>query len=100
MDSIVKTCENCKYDDEDVEGTHCRHCIHNAVEKFEPKASVMLEQKIRNKAIDEFVKKVVEQLEECQANYTQRRANNEYEEGLYDGCEHAIELLKAGGKNG
>lgn len=45
------------------------------------------------------VEKVVEQLEECQANYTQRRANDEYESGLFDGCKHAIDLLKAGGRD-
>lgn len=53
----------------------------------------------KDKAIKEFAEKVVEQLEECQANYTQRRVNDEYEEGLFDGWKHAIELLKAGGKN-
>lgn len=37
MSEIEKTCSNCKYEHEDIEGTHCRHCIHNAEEFFEPK---------------------------------------------------------------
>lgn len=37
MADIEKTCENCKYETEDLEGEHCRHCIHNATENFEPK---------------------------------------------------------------
>ena len=52
------TCENCKYVDEDMEGTHCRHCIHNAEEHFEPKEVVLTEQEIRNKAISEFVNEI------------------------------------------
>lgn len=36
-EELEKTCENCKYEYEDMEGTHCRHCIHNAEENFEPK---------------------------------------------------------------
>ena len=39
-----------------MEGTHCRHCIHNAEEHFEPKTCH--ENEIRNKAIDEFVKEI------------------------------------------
>lgn len=53
-EALEKTCENCEYEHEDVEGTHCRHCIHNAEEHFEPKSNH--EQEIRNKAIDEFAK--------------------------------------------
>ena len=37
MSDIEKTCVNCKYEHEDMESTHCRRCIHNAEEKFEPK---------------------------------------------------------------
>ena len=51
---IEKTCENCKYEHEDMESTHCRHCIHNATENFKPKEKVMSEREIRDKAIDEF----------------------------------------------
>lgn len=36
-EELEKTCENCKYEYEDMEGAHCRHCIHNAEERFEPK---------------------------------------------------------------
>ena len=78
---------------------NCQACIHHIsglCSKWDCEMQTLEEYK--DKAIKEFAEKVVEQLEECQANYTQRRANNEYEEGLYDGCEHAIELLKAGGK--
>jgi hypothetical protein len=46
-EELEKTCYNCKYDDEDMEGTHCRHCIHNATEHFEPKEVVLSEQEIR-----------------------------------------------------
>lgn len=53
-EELEKTCENCEYEHEDVEGTHCRHCIHNAEEHFEPK--INHEQEIRNKAIDEAIK--------------------------------------------
>jgi hypothetical protein len=59
-EELVKTCENCKYDDEDMEGTHCRHCIHNATEHFEPKEVVLSEQEIRAKAIDEFFEELQE----------------------------------------
>ena len=38
MNEVEKTCENCEYEHEDTEGTHCRHCIHNAEEKFKQKA--------------------------------------------------------------
>lgn len=54
MGEIEKTCENCKYDYEDMEGVHCRHCIHNAEERFEPKEKETSETEIRNKAIDEY----------------------------------------------
>ena len=47
MSEIEKTCENCEYELEDTEGTHCRHCIHNARENFEPKEN-------GNSIIDEF----------------------------------------------
>ena len=58
MEEIEKTCENCKYEDEDMEGTHCRHCIHNAEEQFKPKDVVLTEQEIRAKAIDEFAERL------------------------------------------
>lgn len=53
-DELEKTCENCKYEYEDMEGTHCRHCIHNAIEHFEPKEVELSEKEIRAKAIDDF----------------------------------------------
>ena len=51
-EELEKTCENCEYESEDMEGTHCRHCIHNAEEHFAPK--INHEKEIRAKAIDEF----------------------------------------------
>lgn len=54
MREIEKTCENCEYELEDVDGIHCRHCIHNADEHFEPKKQSKQYMEIRNKAIDEF----------------------------------------------
>ena len=56
-EALEKTCENCEYENEDMEGTHCRHCIHNAEEHFEPK--INHEKEIRNKAIDEFASALV-----------------------------------------
>lgn len=68
MTEIEKTCENCKYEFEDMEGVHCRHCINNATENFEPKDIVLTEQEIRAKAIDEMVEGIREILE-CNAIY-------------------------------
>ena len=59
MTEVEKTCENCEYELEDIEGTHCRHCIHNAIEQFKPKEIHYTEQEIRNKAIDEFTRKAI-----------------------------------------
>lgn len=58
MSEIEKTCENCKYDIEDLDGEHCWRCIHNAVEMFEPKERELDIQAIRNKAIDEFAERI------------------------------------------
>ena len=55
MSEVEKTCENCEYELEDPEGTHCRHCIHSAEEHFKLKEIRDTEQEIRNKAIDEFL---------------------------------------------
>jgi hypothetical protein len=57
-EELEKTCENCKYDYEDMEGAHCRHCIHSAEERFEPKEKETSETEIRNKAIDEFAERL------------------------------------------
>lgn len=57
-EELEKTCENCEYENEDMEGTHCRHCIHNAEEHFEPKTCYAKEQEIRNKAIDDFAEQI------------------------------------------
>lgn len=56
-EELEKTCENCEYECEDMEGTHCRHCIHNAEEQFKPK--INHEKEIRAKAIDEFCNEIV-----------------------------------------
>lgn len=58
MSEVEKTCENCEYEHEDLEGTHCRHCIHIAEEHFKLKEIRATEQEIRNKAIDEFTEKL------------------------------------------
>ena len=52
---LEKTCANCKWEFEGFEGTHCRHCIHNASENFESKPEIEPDIEIRNKTIDEFV---------------------------------------------
>ncbi len=57
-EELVKTCENCEYEHEDMEGTHCRHCIHNAEEHFEPKTCYVKEKEIREKVINEFAEKI------------------------------------------
>lgn len=36
---MIKTCENCKYEDRLQTEQPCCSCIHNAVERFEPKES-------------------------------------------------------------
>lgn len=64
MEEIEKTCENCRYEFEDMEGAHCRHCINNATENFEPKDIVPTEAEIRNNAIDEFAEMLKEKYEE------------------------------------
>ena len=62
MEEIEKTCENCRYEFEDMEGAHYRHCINNATENFEPKDIVLTEQEIRAKAIDEFASTLIPRL--------------------------------------
>ena len=49
MSEIENTCENCKWEFEDMYGTHCMDCIHNggAEEHFEPKVIIPTEMKIR-----------------------------------------------------
>lgn len=59
-EELERTCENCRYEHEDMESTHCRHCIHNATENFEPKEIELSEQEIREKAIDEFAERLHE----------------------------------------
>ena len=59
---IEMTCENCEYEYESCEGEHCRHCIHNATDNFEPKSESNAEKEIRVKAIDEFVSALVTRL--------------------------------------
>ena len=59
IEELEKTCENCEYEHEDIEGSHCRHCIHNAEEHFEPKTIRKKEKVIRNKAIEEFADRMI-----------------------------------------
>ncbi len=58
VEELEKTCGNCEYENEGMEGIHCRHCIHNAEEHFEPKTCYVKKQEIRNMVIDEFVEKL------------------------------------------
>ena len=37
MEDIERSCENCKYENEDIAGVHCINCVHNASDNFEPK---------------------------------------------------------------
>ena len=66
-EELEKTCENCEYENEDMESTHCRHCIHNAEEHFAPK--INHEKEIRNKAIDDLCEEFRKDWEEqCENN--------------------------------
>ena len=89
-EELEKTCENCKYEDEDMEGTHCRHCIHNAGEHFEPKEVIVSEQEIRAKVIDEFA--------EALKLYKYGRTNGIYIDIPLYKLEEIAEQLKAGEK--
>ena len=62
MEQSEKTCVNCRWEFEDIDGSHCRHCIHSAEEKFEPKVKELSEQEIRNKAIEEFAERLKNKL--------------------------------------
>ena len=72
-EELEKTCENCEYENEDIEGSHCMHCIHNAVEHFAPK--INHEKEIRAKAIDEFVEKLNTDVESFEAEVNGIRAD-------------------------
>lgn len=66
INEIEYTCENCKWEYEEFEGIHCRHCIHSAEENFEPKENFTLHEKeIRNKAIDDFAEKIADWCDFC-----------------------------------
>jgi len=60
MAEIEKTCENCKYEFEDFEGTHCRHCIHSAEERFEPKEKTEDELEVELKFLRQWKSDVTE----------------------------------------
>jgi len=96
-EELEKTCENCKYDYEDMEGTHCRHCIHSAEERFEPKEKETSETEIRNKAIDEYLNLLCE--------HCMKQENVCYSPECpfagTDGCEiiKIAERMKGGGKD-
>ena len=99
-DELEKTCENCKYEYEDMEGTHCRHCIHNAEEHFEPKEVELSEQEIRAKAIDEFTHQFKENLnQEFPSNYESTRPYFSLENARLI-VDDVAEQMKAGGIDG
>ena len=97
-EALEKTCENCEYEHEDVEGTHCRHCIHNAEEHFEPK--INHEQEIRNKAIDEFAKSLKTDYVNFDLYYILENNNVEFEnasiKSYKDMIDELAEQLKGG----
>lgn len=62
---IEATCENCEYEYEDTDGTHCRHCIHNATECFKPKIDVITAINIRNNIIDDFTNTLTTRLSDA-----------------------------------
>lgn len=59
VEALEKTCENCKYENENIEGPHCKHCIHNSSDHFEPKIDFIKVKEIRNNAIDEFADELI-----------------------------------------
>lgn len=86
-EDLEKTCENCEYESEDIEGKHCRKCIHNAEEHFVPK--INHEKEIRAKAIDEFVGRL--------EKHTQENWIDHQEYGITWGdIEHVAEQMKGG----
>lgn len=95
-DELDWTCENCKYEDEDMEGTHCRHCIHNAEEHFEPKTCYDKEKEIRNKAIDEYMNALCDKCMDMKNECYQLECPF-----CDDGCDivNIAEQMKAGGNN-
>lgn len=93
-EELEKTCENCEYESEDMEGTHCRKCIHNAEEHFVPK--INHEKEIRAKAIDEFLHNAEEKI--CD-RILQNQARLEFASGLAVAnrmLEEIAEQLKGG----
>lgn len=101
-EEIEKTCENCRYEDEDMEGTHCRHCIHNAKENFEPKEvpddDLIFKDGLElgyevgyNKAIDDFANTLIPRLTD--AIYQKDVAS------MTNLINDVARELKAGGKN-
>ena len=105
MTEIEKTCENCRYEFEDMEGAHCRHCINNATENFEPKDIVLTEQEIRANAIDEFADRLSKYLNvESATKYGNKDAEqqrNSYDTlmkyEIADAIDDIAEQMKAGG---
>lgn len=88
-EELEKTCENCEYENEDIEGSHCRHCIHNAVEHFTPK--INHEKEIRAKAIDEFIT--------AYERYCEEHYGDVAEQEISD-MKKVAEQIKGGANNG
>lgn len=108
IEVLERTCENCEYEHEEELGPHCIHCVCNATDQFKPKEKKLTEQEIRNKAIDEFVEKILEELEEAK----EKIANEDYcksKNYIENGCEHKscfrccaeylIDIVRKGGTN-
>ena len=95
-EELEKTCENCEYESEDMEGTHCRHCIHNAEEHFAPK--INHEKEIRAKAIDEFAEMICIKCEEmaCTTTINGRYMDILTLDGITDEVMEIAEQLKGG----
>ena len=94
-EELERTCENCRYEHEDMESTHCRHCIHNATENFEPKVKCNTEREIREKAIDEYFNKL------CNASESIRPVGwtGRYCIVTIDNAKEIAEQMKAGAEN-
>ena len=103
MSNVEKTCIYCKWEHEDCDGEHCRNCIHNAEERFEPKpqpsegvrlidANALIEEintwAMQCNALDSIVmlQAVVEVINRQPTAYNPEKVVEQADEILYDRC--------------
>lgn len=81
-EKLEKTCENCKYEYEDMEGTHCRHCIHNAEENFEKKENIADELEAELKFLRQWKSDVMNDFCKYDASSVEEIATNARNRGI------------------